>query len=147
MGVWGPGNFDGDSPRDFLADMMGRWETLVEKLVAGETPEEAASSFQFDLRLDYYEGCLMPMVEVIIAVAERLHPDYLPTSETVERWRSAYLGVFDREISSWDAGSKFEAERRGVIEATFSRLLTVISSRSKGKSSAEPHAPPDRGGP
>src|SRR5262245_49264111 len=113
MGVWGPGNFDGDLPRDFLADMVGRWELLVGALLAGALPEEAAA-FRFDLRLDTWEACLMPTVEILRAVAERLGPDYLPAPETVERWRSQYLSLFDREASSWGAGPNHEAERRAV---------------------------------
>ena len=42
MGVWGPGNFDGDSPRDFLADMVSRWEKVIDTVLSGEVPDEAA---------------------------------------------------------------------------------------------------------
>jgi hypothetical protein len=128
MGVWGAGNLDGDSPRDFLADMVGRWEQIIEKLLTGDTPEEVAA-FALQPGLDACEACLMPTVEIIIAVAERLDPDYLPTVETVERWRSQYLALFDRDIDSWDTDPEFEAQRRGVIEATFGRLLDIVRSR------------------
>lgn len=37
MGQWGAGNFDGDLPRDFLADMVGRWEKLVDTMLAGKS--------------------------------------------------------------------------------------------------------------
>jgi hypothetical protein len=131
MGVWGTGNFDGDLPRDFLADIVGRWERLVETLLAGGTPQEAAD-YELDLRLDIYEACLMPTVEILIAVAERLQPDYLPTPETVERWRMQYLSLFDREVGKWDARPEYKAERRGVIATTFDRLLTIVRSRSCG---------------
>jgi hypothetical protein len=137
MGVWGPGNFDGDLPHDFLADLVYGWEQLIEALLAGATPQEAAG-YQFDLRLDTCEACVMPTVEVMSTVAERLGPDYLPAPETVERWRSHYLSLFDREAGSWGAGSAHEAERRRVIEATFSRLLHIIRLRSSGESIAEP---------
>ena len=131
MGVWGAGNFDGDSPRDFLADMVGHWERMVEQFLAGDTPAEAAV-FEFEPGLSICEACLMPMIEILIAVAERLEPDYLPSAETVERWRSQYLTLYDREIGEWDAAPEFEAERRGVIEATFLRLLAIVRSRAGG---------------
>jgi hypothetical protein len=132
MGVWGAGNFDGDRPRDFLADTVGRWEKMVEKLIAGELPDEAAA-LEFYPGLDACEACLMPTVELLIVVAEKLDPDYLPAVETVERWRSQYLSLFDREIGSWDASPEFEAERRSIIDATFGRLLTIVRSRSDDK--------------
>src|SRR5262245_58902597 len=116
MGWWGAGNFDGDDPRDFLAGMVGRWEQLVEKLLVGETPEEAKPS-DLGLRLDICEACLMPTIEIIIAVAERLESAYLPAAETVKRWRTQYLDLFDREVGNWDETPGYEAERRGVIEA------------------------------
>src|SRR5947209_1603414 len=129
MGVWGAGNFDGDLPREFLADLVFRGEQLISALLAGDTPEVAAD-YQFDLRLDTCEACVMPTLEVLIAVAERLGPDYLPAAETVERWRSQYFSLFDREAPSWDAGSKHVAERRKVIEATFNRLWQLIRSHA-----------------
>jgi hypothetical protein len=135
MGVWGAGNFDGDLPRDFLAGMVYRWERLIGAVLAGDTPDEAAD-YRFDLRLDSCEACAMPTVEVLIAVAERLNPDYLPSAETIERWRSQYLGLFDREAGSWDTDPEHEAERRAVIDATFSRLLDIVRSRPAGESGA-----------
>jgi hypothetical protein len=135
MGVWGAGNFDGDLPRDFLADLVYRWEQLIDTLLAGDTPEEAAA-YQYDLRLDTCEACVMPTVEVLIAVAERLEPDYLPSPDTVERWRSQYLGLFDREAKSWDASPEHEAGRRAVIEATFGRLRAIARAQPDGESEA-----------
>jgi hypothetical protein len=133
MGWWGAGNFDGDDPREFLAGMVGRWEQLVEKLLVGEPPEEA-EAVEFDLRLDVCEACLMPTIEIIIAVAERLEPDYLPAAEIVERWRMQYLDLFDREVGNWDTSPEHVAERRGIIEATFGRLLRIVHSRFGGES-------------
>ena len=133
MGVWGTGNFDGDSPRDYLADMVGHWEQIIENLLANDIPEEAVP-LEFHPGLDVCEACLMPIVEIIIAVAERLEPDYLPAPPTVERWRSNYLSMFDREIVGWDVASEFEAERRSVIDGTFGRLLKISRARSGGNS-------------
>jgi putative transposase len=128
MGVWGAGNFDGDSPRDFLADMVGHWEQIIEKLLANEISQETAF-FEFSPGLDACEACLMPTVEIIITVAERLEPDHLPTPATVERWRSEYLSLFDREVVGWDVAPEFASERRAVIDSTFGRLLNVVCRR------------------
>jgi hypothetical protein len=105
MGVWGAGNFEGDSPRDFLADTVGHWEQIVEKLLANEIPPEPGA-LEFLPGLDACEACLIPTVEIIIAVAERLEPDYLPTQTAVERWRNQYLSLFDREIVGWQVSAE-----------------------------------------
>lgn len=128
MGTWGSGNFDGDSPRDFLAYLVESWEQLVDKLLRGEIPEDLASVEQ-EPGLDTCEECVMPTIEVLIVVAERLKPDYLPAPESIERWRLQYLHLFDRECHIWDAGAEFEAERRAVIDTTFGRLLELARSR------------------
>src|SRR5262249_5349596 len=101
---------------------------------------EVAAHYQFDLRLDTCEACVMPTLEVLVAVAERLGPDYLPAPETVERWRSQYFSLFDREAPSWGAGPEHVGERRRVIEATFHRLLHLVQSRASGDAQAEQNA-------
>jgi hypothetical protein len=143
MGVWGAGNFEGDLPREFLAGLVFRGEQLVSALLAGDTSEVAAG-YQFDLRLDTCEACVIPTLEVLIAVAERLRPDYLPGPGTVERWRSEYLSLFDREAPSWDAGHQHVAERRRVIEATFNRLMHLARSHPSGDAEAEQNVAADR---
>jgi hypothetical protein len=131
MGVWGTGNFDSDYSRDFLVSMVGRWEELVGKLLAGEIPQELAGH-EFQPGLDVCEACVISMVEVMIVVAEHLEPDYLPELETVERWRSQYLNLYDRECHIWDTNPEYEAKRRGVIDATFGRLLNIVRRFSIG---------------
>jgi hypothetical protein len=137
MGTWGTGNFDNDYSRDFLAFLVERWEQLIEKILAGEVPEELAAH-DYEPGLDACEECVMPMVEVMILVAERLDPDYLPASETVERWRSQYLSLFDRDCHQWDASPRFDAERRAIIDTTFGRLLNIVRSRQDGAGGADP---------
>jgi hypothetical protein len=143
MGDWGPGTFDSDISRDFLEVHVYCWERLIEALLAGDTPG-AAAEFRCDLRLETCEACLMPTVEVLLAVAERLAPDYLPAVATVERWRAQYLDLFDGEIGAWVDGPW--PERREVIEATFGRLLSVVRSRSGELSQGEQGAAADGGG-
>ena len=42
MGYWGYGNFEGDLPRDFLADMVYVWERIIDHMLAGEATEADA---------------------------------------------------------------------------------------------------------
>ena len=39
MGYWGYGIFDGDSPRDYLADLVYVWERIIDHVLAGEMEE------------------------------------------------------------------------------------------------------------
>jgi hypothetical protein len=145
MGVWGAGTFDSDISRTFLEVFVYQWERLIEALLAGDTPGEAAE-FRCDLRLETCEACLMPTIEVLLTVAERLDPDYLPAVATVERWRAQYLDLFDREIGALGDVPGFAEERREVIEATFGRLLSLVRSRLSKLSEGEQGAATDGGG-
>jgi hypothetical protein len=49
-------------------------------LLSSEIPEEL-TAFEFQPDLDTGEACVMPTVEVMIVVAERLDPDYLPAPQ------------------------------------------------------------------
>jgi hypothetical protein len=131
MGAWGAGTFDADAARDFLADQVGRWEKLIDKLIAGKVPREVAA-FEFDPGLDAAEACAMPLVELLIVTAERLDPDHFPSAEKVDRWRAAYLALFDREAGGPDADAEYVAERRRVIGDTFTRLRELAASRAEG---------------
>ncbi len=128
MGTWGTGNFEADDPREFLVDQVGRWEKLITRIIDGKLPRVVAA-FEFEAGIEAAEACAMPLVEIIIVVAERLDPDYLPSSEKVERWRSDYLALFDRETGGPDADAEFVTQRRGVIDNTFSRLQAIIATR------------------
>src|ERR1051326_7480251 len=86
MGTWGPGNFDDDVGRDYLADVIARFEQLIERILVGEIPEELG----MDSVLDAGEHFLMPTVEIISALHESLGSDYLPSPEPVARWADAY---------------------------------------------------------
>jgi hypothetical protein len=131
MGVWGPGNFDGDSSRDFLADMVGRWEQLIDMVLANQAPDEAAP-LEFKPGLDLGENCLIPTVEIICAVAENLPCDYLPSREKVVQWAEHYLGLYDGQIDGCNPSTGYKEKRRQVIAETFARLLRLVESRSEG---------------
>jgi hypothetical protein len=146
MGYWGYGNFEGDSPRDFLADMVYVWERIIDHVLAGEMKEAAAyfdpeggRSVAASLQRgqDAIDSGVMPTAEVMIAVAERFECDYLPSSEKVSGWAVEVLRVFDAEGGAgWDDAE----ERRRIIEETFDRLLQIVERRSD-------EGPPPESGP
>jgi hypothetical protein len=122
MGTWGPGNFDDDIARDYLGDVIGRFELLIERILTGNIPEEAMG---LDNVLDAGEHVLLPTVEMMSALHEALRSDYLPSPDTIARWAEAYprrvepllkkLDLFDYD---W-----YVSKRRPVVVATFERLL------------------------
>lgn len=128
MGVWGPGNFEGDDPREFLADMVARWERIIECSLAGEPTEEVAES-RFAPGFETLDGAILPMVEILIAVAETLPCDHLPGPGKVARWSAEALKIHDDEIDLFDPDEDYKRERRSVIVETFQRLAKVVEGR------------------
>jgi len=74
----------------------------------------------------------MSLIEVMMVVADHLDPDYFPALETVERWRSRCLSIFERDCHVWNTGRDYEAKRRTVINGTFERLIEIVRSRMAG---------------
>ncbi len=130
MGVWGPGNLEGDSPLDFLAGLAERWERIVEEALAGSVPEEA-KALEFWPGLDTIDGCVMPTIELIVVATERLEVEHYPSQPTVERWSGRVLATFDAEIDGQDTDPAFQAERRAVLVATFDRLARLVRARDQ----------------
>jgi hypothetical protein len=125
MGTWGPGNFDDDLARDYLADVIARFERFIERILAGDIPEEAMG---LETVLDAGEHCLLPTVEIICALHETLGSDYLPDPQTVARWADTYPRLIEPLIKQADPVG-YEGwcvnERRPVVAATFKRLLRL----------------------
>jgi hypothetical protein len=132
MGYWGYGNFEGDEPRDFLADLVAVWERIIDHALAGESREVAAyfgpgAKPRFVPGQDAIHVLVMPTVEVMIAVAERLPCEYLPGPEKESRWTAESLCTFDAGgPDAWDDAG----ERRRNIAGTFDRLLRAVSERA-----------------
>jgi hypothetical protein len=131
MGFWGHGNFDGDDPRDFLADMIAVWERIIDHTLAGRVREAAAyfgpemPPFPPDGQ-ENVDRVVMPTIEVMIAVAEKLECDYLPSAETVATWTAEVLRIYDTEgVEGWGPGD----ERRQAIVETFERLAKLVADR------------------
>jgi hypothetical protein len=136
------GNFEGDSPRDYLADMVSVWERIIDHALAGEM-KELAVYFGPEARplsergQEAIDSVVMPTAEVMIAVAERFECDYLPSPEKVSGWAAEALRVFDAEGGDdWDD----TPERRRVIEEIFDRLLRIVERRAD-------EGPPSESGP
>jgi hypothetical protein len=145
VGTWGPRNFDDDTARDYLADVIARFERVIERIFAGDIPEEAMGA---DNMLDAGEHCLLPTVEIISALHETLGSDYLPNPETVKRWAEAYPGQVEPLLKALDPNGYdrwYVPERRPVVAATFERLLRQSQVLyTSGKGGPEPGAAPTR---
>jgi hypothetical protein len=72
MGTWRPGNFDDDVARDYLADVIAGFEQFVERILAGDIPQEAMG---MDNVMDAGEHCLLPTIEIISVLHETLGSD------------------------------------------------------------------------
>lgn len=134
MGFWGCGSFEGDGPRDFLADLICVWERIIDHALAGEM-REVAAYFGPDARpsssrgQDAIDDVVMPTAEVMIAVVDKFECDYLPSLQKVSGWAAEALRVFDAEGG---AGWEGDEERRQSIEETFRRLLKTVERRTDG---------------
>jgi hypothetical protein len=130
MGRWGAGNFDDDIARDFLADMVAKFEKFIEQILAGDCPEEARGLSNLE---DAGECCLLPTVEVIIVLREHLGSEYLPRPETVARWSRDYLERLEQIYRETDPVILpwYLEERRPVITDTFNKLLRLSEENWK----------------
>jgi hypothetical protein len=133
MGTWGPGNFDDDTARDYLAEVIGRFERTIDRILAGDFPEEAIGLHNI---LDAGEHCLLPTVEIIVALHEALGSDYLPAPEKVARWAEDYRHQVEplmKEVDPVGYEKWYVKERRPVVAATFERLLQLSKRRNQGQ--------------
>lgn len=135
MGTWGAGNFEADDPREFLANLVARWERIIDQALAGEPTEEVAG-FHFEPGCETLDGAIMPTVEILVAVAERLPCDHLPGPSRVAQWSAQALRTYDSDIDRWGTDGEYKAERRAVIEATFARLAEIVAEREDEAESA-----------
>ena len=146
MGTWGPGNFDDDVARDYLADVIARFERLIKCILAADIPQEAMG---LDNVLDAGEHCLLLTVEMISALHEALGSDYLPSPKTVERWADAYPRQVEPVLENLDPicyERWYLPERRPVVAATFGRLLRQSRALYQERHpSAEPGTAADGG--
>ena len=121
MGIWGPGNFDGDEAVDYVSHVIDGFVETVEQLFA-----QGRASLD-----DQGEGRLMPTVEMVSVLCDWCQggPPTIrvvapPDPEVVGRWKQRYLEIYDEQIDGLlpPAGDSFGPERRAHIVRTFNRL-------------------------
>jgi hypothetical protein len=108
VGTWGKGNLDGDGPCDFLDSVVDNLEQEIE------------SCFEGELNLQTGEDVLMPALHIWSRLCDSCEA-HAPQVDQLKKWKASYLPVYDREMPEL-ADPEFTAERRKVIEATFTRL-------------------------
>jgi hypothetical protein len=104
-----------------------------------EAMEEPAS-----LEPDEYEAdIVMANLEIIACLSEHLgrhehsrlgeflYPCVLPSSETVAKWKQAYLAVWDGYIDELEPDPEYKKKRRQVIAETFDRLERLARAQQK----------------
>jgi hypothetical protein len=111
--------------RDYLADVIHRFERFIERIFAGDIPNEEVDLDNF---FDAGEHYLMPTVEIIIAIHAATRSEYLPSPSTVARWADQYwlkAAPLLQQIDPVGYEKFYLVERRPVITATFDRLLQM----------------------
>ena len=114
MGTWAAGNFDSDGALDYVGSVIDR---LVARINETFADEDMA-------RLDEDgEAVIVPSVEIICLLHENCKAAQ-PRPSIVSSWKTRYLAIFDEQIGELDPAEGYAAERRGVIDTTFTRLET-----------------------
>src|SRR5690349_4292199 len=112
MGTWGPGNFSDDNALDWLG-------SLVDELVSGIDRSMAHTEL-------ICGHALAARVEVLALLCEQLNA-VPPKPEVVTVWRAWHMRTWEAQIDSYHPKPEYKAQRRDVLQATFSRLLNVAA--------------------
>ncbi len=122
MGTWGPGNLDSDAAEEHLIIALKPWLEQITRTMSDPALME----------LDEYDSvAALVNLELLVTLAEGLGAEQvsrvvgMPAPETLARWRSAFLEVYDATIDELSAKPDFKRRRREVIEATFARAAQV----------------------
>jgi hypothetical protein len=116
MGVWGAKNLQNDHAADYfagdiLAPLKKKLQLVIDHPRAAEPDNRESAQ-------------IMVAVEVLAVLCEQM-TGTPPKAELVARCRDTFLRVWDEYIDKLQPSPEFKAERRGVIVATFDRLLRV----------------------
>lgn len=117
MGTWGPGNFEGDGPLDYVGGLVDQLTDTIN------------SCFEDD-NADLDEGGedeLMPSVFVLSLLAEHCGAAP-PKPDVIESWRDRYVAIYDEQIDGLDPDAEYKVERRKVIAETFAALLHLSNA-------------------
>jgi hypothetical protein len=127
MGTWGPGNFSDDIALDWLGGVV---DALAEDIDRGMTRPEAICGH-----------ALAAQVEVLALLCEHFKAAP-PKPEVVTVWRAWYLRTWEAEIDSYDPKPEYKAQRREVLQATFSRLASAAERWPRGEPRGLQDSPP-----
>ena len=112
MGTWAAGNFDSDGALDYVGSIIDDLAARIDGVFA----DEGAAYLDEDA-----EAVIMPSVDILSVLHEHCHAAP-PKTAVVTDWKTRYLALFDEQIGGLDPDGDYAAERRTVIEATFSKL-------------------------
>ena len=115
MGTWGPGNFENDAALDFLNEQVDSYVGIIKEIFGD------AARFRLD---EDAEGMLMPSLEILLALNERLHGK-LPKGLDIAGWKSRYLSMYDEQIDGLEPDEGYKQLRRDTIATTFDKLLNL----------------------
>jgi hypothetical protein len=116
MGTWGPGNFDNDGARDYLAAHSLRlFDRVIELL-------QHPRGHEYD---DEEIDELFVTIEVIIALDGKGMITACPDPDVLQKLFGPYLQRWaDYQVS---AAGELWPERRNVIEESFAKLHSIAS--------------------
>ena len=121
MGTAGPGNFDDDTALDYFDSFTSG---ILEEI-------EHAMINPHVLEPDEAEGVVVPcQIDILCALYEKIRPFQLPRPDVVARWKEIYLSVWDGYIDGVQPKPGHKAERRRILEETFTRM-EELSRRHK----------------
>lgn len=113
MSRWGEENFDSDSARSYLEEIL---QQLVETLEKEFELKKAGKILG--------ESDIMPCIDIILTLAKG-YPDFVPywiQEYPISKWKTSYLKIFDEEDEVPDD------ERRAVIVRTFNELEIILEN-------------------
>ena len=131
MSAWGTGNFQNDAAAEQLLAVCGALANETATLIQDDEAIDP-NAWGGEIVLANLE-MLMSLTQLARAgsgsyMDEALRPRTLPPAGTLEEWKARYLAVWDANVASVAAVPGFADERRGVIAATFEKIIAMASA-------------------
>lgn len=120
MGIWGHNNFESDLALDVLGSLIQRIIYEIEETFTNESSDSVYGSGGEDI--------IMANLDILGTLLEHyhIHPDI--KKEKIIDWKQNFLGTYDRITENPEGDDiEFVNERRKIIEATFDRLIDIMS--------------------
>ena len=119
MTRWGPGHFEDDGARRFLADVVEHFAHQIDDVLDGDAGDAEPTALG--------ESVLMPAVALLTTLCER-HGAMPPAPERVRHWQQAYLPRWLAAADSLVPDAALRAERERLIRLAFARLGAVAAT-------------------